>query len=144
MILNRSAASLEKEVAAARAVAVQDINRQTGAVRCRFITDIPGQQMIYADKEAEARAFVDLQPDPLESSADMSRFPFIEKEIGTTAPTAYEVAQVFLNLAAQWRVVGADLEALRVRYNNRVYASVSQAEIDQLMADFSADLEFYK
>lgn len=57
-------------------------------VRCKYITDISGQGMIYQAKEAEAKAYVAENPEP----SILDNYPFIADEVGTTAPTATKVA----------------------------------------------------
>lgn len=91
-----------------RLAAVARINAAAGAVRRLYITDIPGQPTIYQMKETEARAWL-ADPDP-----DLSNYPFIAAEIGITATTGYEVAQVYLNLAAIYVQAAAQLEHARL------------------------------
>ena len=43
-------------------VLLSQVDSQAGAFRTRFMTDVPGQQQTYAEKEREARAFL-LDPD---------------------------------------------------------------------------------
>ncbi|MCL4064961.1 hypothetical protein M3484_00005, partial [Pseudomonas sp. GX19020] len=76
--------------------------------RARLITALPGQDMIYLAKEAEARAWVEA------SAPDMAGFPLLAAEIGITAPDADQLAQLWLNMADLWRSAAAGLEALRL------------------------------
>lgn len=92
----------------ARLEAVARINAAAGAVRRLYITDIPGQPTIYQMKETEARAWL-ADPDP-----DLANYPFIAAEIGITAATGYEVAQVYLNLGALYVQAAAQLEHARL------------------------------
>jgi hypothetical protein len=97
-------------LAAQQASAIASINAAAAVIRGRLVTDLPGQEMLYLRKEAEARAFLS---DPAEEP-DLSLYPFLAAEIGATAPSADQVAQVYLNMAALWTVIGAALEALRL------------------------------
>lgn len=92
----------------ARLEAVARINAAAGEVRRLYITDIPGQPTIYQMKETEARAWL-ADPDP-----DLADYPFIAAEIGITATTGYEVAQVYLNLGALYVQAAAQLEHARL------------------------------
>lgn len=102
------------------------INGMADHVRRRFVTAIIGQEMIYIEKEAEARRYLALDPEPV----DLSEFPFIAAEVGVTAATAQQVAQLYLNLGAQWRIVGSQLENVRLSGVTAVEAATSIAAID--------------
>ncbi len=91
-----------------RADVITQINTAIGEIRARYITVLPGQKMLYLQKEAEARAFL-ADPDP-----DLTDYPLIAAEIGITGATPEQVAQVYLNLAAMLRTTAAQLEQLRL------------------------------
>lgn len=99
-----------EEIAAAleagRAAARRAVNHARGQVRLRYITDEPGQAMVYMDKEAAALAWL-ADPDP--SPAD---YPAIAAEIGSTGQDGDQVAQVYVNLAALWRQISAVIEGV--------------------------------
>lgn len=73
---SRAAAAL----AEARATAHAALATRIAAARSALITDLPGQQMIYLAKEAEARAFL---ADP---APDLAAYPLLAAEVGLTAP----------------------------------------------------------
>ena len=129
-----------KELTAAKAIAVASINTLIGNIRAEYITVIPGQEMIYGDKEKEAIAFLAEPTIP----SDLTPYPFIEGEVGLTAPSAYEVAQVFVNKAAMWRPLGAQLEQLRVGYGNAIYAATTKQEITGLVDTLNEISKVYK
>ena len=94
----------------ARLEAVARINAAAGAVRRLYVTDIPGQEALYLMKETEARAWLaEGEPNPAD-------YPLIAAEIGITAPTGDEVAQVYLNLAALYVQAAAQLEHARLSH----------------------------
>ncbi|KEJ93993.1 hypothetical protein SAMN05444149_108110 [Pseudosulfitobacter pseudonitzschiae] len=140
MILHRSAESKQKELAAHKAQAIQDINQLIGAVRLLFITDIAGQQMIYAEKEREANSFLAAVPEP----SDLAPYPFIFQEMNATGMTAYEVAQMFLNLSVHWRAVGSSLEGVRINANATVDEASTRAEIESALGFLRLTLEGYR
>lgn len=125
------------DISGAQAVEVAEINQVIGTVREGFITAIPGQEMIYVEKEAEARAYLAQIPEP----ADLIDFPWLAQEVGVTAPSAYELAQVWLNMAANLRVVGSALEGIRLDHIRRVELAVSASEILDVSASFSAAIQ---
>lgn len=98
----------DTELVNRRLAAVARINTAAGAIRRLYVTDIPGQEALYLMKEAEARAWLaEAEPDP-------ANHPLIAAEIGITAPTGDEVAQVYLNLAAIYVQAAAQLEHVRL------------------------------
>ncbi|MDX5412898.1 MAG: hypothetical protein LPK02_07605 [Rhodobacterales bacterium] len=117
-------------LAAEKRAGVARINAMADAVRRRFITPIIGQEMIYIEKETEARRFIAMETLP----NDLTDFPFIASEVGVTAPSAYEVAQLYLNLGAQWRVVGSQLENLRLSSITAIESATTLSQITQTIA----------
>lgn len=95
-------------VADARKQAVVAINQHAGYIRTLFITELPAQQMIYLAKEAEALAYLAATP------ADLGQYPLIAAEVGITADTALELAQLWVGTANQWRALAANIEAIRL------------------------------
>jgi len=136
MIVDRS-----RKVSAAQAAAetlerhreaiLARIKQVSGETRAKYISVIPGQEMIYLAKEAEAAAFV---------AGEQGDYPFLSAEVGETGETLDQVAQVVLNLAAGWRAIGANIEALRVRANAAVLAAETIAEIDAAFATFKSGI----
>lgn len=99
------------------------INEKIGRVRQNFITSLPGQDMIYLRKEQEARAYL-LDEDPV-----LSQYPMIAAEIGVTAETAYQIAQIWLYMSNSWQVIAAQLEWLRLVAINSVTSAVSEEAV---------------
>ncbi|WP_287994585.1 hypothetical protein [Acidiphilium sp.] len=108
-----------------RQTAINRINQLADSVRRMFITPIIGQEMVYLEKESEARVYLALDPEPV----DLSGFPFIAAEVGVTAATPQQVAQLYLNLGAQWRVVGSMLENVRLGSIAAIEAATTLAQI---------------
>lgn len=119
----------------ARVAAIGRINAAAGAIRRAYVTELPGQEMVYLQKEAEAVAFLsDADPDPAD-------YPFLAAEVGATADTLENVAQVYLNMAALFRQVGAALEHLRLGAIAAVESATTAAGIEAALATFTTDLE---
>lgn len=126
------AAELEEARTAALARALE----LRAAARLLYITDIPGQDAIYASKLEEARAYL-ADADP--ATAD---YPLIWSEVGVTAPTAADVAQVFLNLNALWKAAAAGIDGAYFGAQAAIMAASNgaemQAALDALAVAFDA------
>lgn len=99
------------------------INEKIGRVRQNFITSLPGQDMIYLRKEQEARAYL-LDEDPI-----MTNYPMLSAEVGVTAETAYQIAQIWLYMSNSWQVIAAQLEGLRLVAINSVTSAANEEAV---------------
>lgn len=130
----RQALDTAAALALSRRVAIAGVNRRIGEARAPFITQIPGQEMLYLVKEAEAKTFV-VDPAPV-----MSQYPLITAEVGITGGTALQVAQVWLGRGALWRQIAATLEAMRLTAAAAIDAAPDAAAIDAAVAAFRTTL----
>ena len=126
--------TVRKDIAALRRDAVNRINELCGQVRARFVTVIPAQDMIYLEKASEGRRFLAEYPDPESQPAEVDPdpsmgFPFISREVGITAATGFEVAMFYVQGAAQFRYVGAAIEAIRLGSVQAVEAAENPEQI---------------
>lgn len=87
---------------------LEKIDDEAGAVRCRFITEAPGQQLTYSRKEAEARAWV------AASEPELGDYPFLAAEVGATGLSAGDAAAAIIAAADQWAQIGAAIEGARI------------------------------
>lgn len=117
-------------IAPLQAETIAAINATIGEIRARYITVAPGQDPIYAAKEAEARDYI------ADSAPDMSKYPFLSAEVGVTAPDAYQLAQLWLGMASLWRTVASALERIRLVAINSVQAASTPEETATAVADF--------
>ncbi|MGN7869545.1 hypothetical protein [Paracoccus sp. 22332] len=106
-----------------------------GRARLAYITDLPGQDMLYMAKAEEARAYLS---DPAPTDAD---YPLVMSEVGITAPTAYEVAQVFANLNSLWRYAAGSLDAACFQAEAAVRQAPDADTIDAILAALAAQIE---
>lgn len=103
------AAAFAARLAQDQAGAVERINTAAGQARQRFITDLPGQEMIYKAKLDEAQAYLAAgEPE------DLTGFPLIAAEVGITAQTAYQLAVLWPWMAEVWIAAAAQIEAIRL------------------------------
>lgn len=126
----------EAELAEKRLEMRRLVAEEIRLARLRFITDMPGQDAIYARKKETAVAYLQTDPPP----ANLDDFPLLQKEVGITAPTAFELAQIWLNLDSLWENVAANLEAIRLSTNAQVDAATSIAELSAIPEQLSADI----
>lgn len=130
----RDAAWHAARLAEARAAALAQITAMRGQARLAYITDIPGQEAIYIAKLEEARAWL-AAVDPY-----IADYPLIGSEVGVTAPTPYEVAQVFLNLNALWVQVAAAIDGGCFAAEAAVQAATSPEDVAAIIAALAAQL----
>jgi len=114
----------EQQVVAAKVFAAGELYESISAARRRFITILPGQEMIYLAKEAEAIRYLGLTQEP-ESLAD---FPLLAAEIGITTQTAYQLAQIWVFMSSSWRAAAAQIEAIRLSTNAAIQGAQTVSE----------------
>lgn len=120
---------------AAQASARAAVNAVRGEVRLHFITALPGQDMVYLQKEREARDWVAGRA--LEVNApDPADFPHLAGEVGVTAPDMDGVAQVYLNMAALFRRVSAVIEREVLTALTRIDAATTSEDATAAAAAF--------
>jgi hypothetical protein len=126
-------------IAEQRRDGIYRVNSEAGRVRARFVTTIPAQDMVYLEKAAEARRYLAAYPAPEHEPAELDDspelgFPFIATEIGITGPTAFAVAQTYVQGAALFRQVGAAIEGIRLGGVAAIEAAPSLVVIDATVA----------
>lgn len=99
-------APTSEELDAREARLYAQIDREAGVFRKRFITDVPGQQQTYAEKEGEARAWTE--------EADPDDFPFLAAEAAVRGVPIADVAALVIATADAWRLLGAAIEGARM------------------------------
>jgi hypothetical protein len=117
------AARAAADLAAFKAKAIAGINDWAGQQRLALITDLPGQDMIYLRKEAEAKAWM-ADPAPV-----LASYPLIAAELGITADTPDQIAQIWLNMADLWARAAAEIETNRLAAIQQIEAATTEAEI---------------
>ena len=115
-----------------KATAIARINAASGLARQQFITTCPGQDMIYIAKEREALAYL------AAPTADLTAYPLLAAEIGVTAPTAWELAQVWANVSVYWRGVAARIEGVRMRAIAAIEAAADPKVVAEVSTVFAA------
>lgn len=116
--------TLTKDLTEEKITAKAAIDAGAEAFRLQFITSGAGQAMAYQEKYEEASLLM------REPAVDDSEIPHIIAEVGITAPTKEEVAQVILNLQSIWKGISAKIEKTRLTAKDAVDAAKSAAEIN--------------
>lgn len=116
--------------------AINEIKLRISEERLKYITDMPGQEAIYQDKRLEALDYI-----AAGSPTDLTDYPMLQSEVGITASTAYELAQMWLNLNLLWKSIASSLEGIRMTANVAVEASQNRTEINAALAQFHATMD---
>ncbi|MDG9793296.1 hypothetical protein, partial [Brucella anthropi] len=96
------------------------IDAAAEAERLKYITPGHGQAMTYQQKVTEAQAFkATTNPQP-------SDYPILSSEVGITAETIGEVADVVLAAFAQWQQIGAMIESVRLGAKRDIDAAADE------------------
>lgn len=125
----------EDLLARAKAEALAIILSRSRKVRALFLTDLPGQEMIYTAKREEAERLL------LDPAAAPEDYPFLAAEIGVTGIDLEDVGRTIRGLASSWLQIGPVMEALRVSANVQVRSAASVDQVDLAIAAFSAGMQ---
>lgn len=121
----------------AKASHIKKVNDEIGRIRTRFITDLPGQGEIYQRKLKTAQDYLSFDPHP---PATLDDFPALQAEVGLTADTPQQLAQIWLNMAYAWESIADTLETARLTAKANLDAATTLAEIETVMNTLDATL----
>lgn len=121
--------------------AIAEINCLTGITRKKYITVIPGQDMLYKEKEIQAVNYLAASPEPNTVSGWETEYPSIAREVGITADTPANVATVIVHLADIWRDIGSLLDQFRLGAILTVENATDRTAIDQAVSNFQTAVE---
>lgn len=96
-------------------------------IRSLYVTDIRGQEVVYTMKRDEALRFLS------DNEPDIASYPLIAAEIGITAATAYEVAQVYINMSHMFVSALAMLENVRLTAVVAIENATTRAEVENAL-----------
>jgi len=97
------------------------VDAHAEAERLKYITPGVGQTMTYQQKVSEAQAL------KATSNTQESDYPILSSEVGITAPTLGEVADIVLTAYAQWQQIGAMIEGIRLGAKRDIDAAEDEA-----------------
>lgn len=100
--------------------ALASIDDQAVSERSQYVTNIDGQQAIYAKKEAEARSIL---------AGESGSFPYITAEAGQDAAAQVALAQTIVAKADECDAALAQIEAVRLSAKTNVMAATTIPEV---------------
>mgnify|MGYP000882675861 CR=1 FL=1 len=124
--------SFGQNIPALKLRAIEQVNETIGKARMQYITVIPGQDMLYKAKQEEATECLEEGVGALAVN-----YPLLAAEIGITAPTLLDVAQVVVNMAFFWKATASNLEMLRLGTIQDLEGAVNRADIDVILSSFN-------
>ena len=89
--------------------AKRDVDDVAATVRSKFITVVPGQEALYAEKVEEATDYI------ADGATDLSTFPLLRAEVNATGKSTDQVVDGILARKSQWISVNAQIEEIRLR-----------------------------
>lgn len=111
--------------------AIAQVNAAVDEARRAHVTPITGQEAVYAAKEREGVAYLAEDGTP-----PFEGYPLIATEVIATGRDAYEVAQLFVNLAEQSRRRTVFLEQIRRTAIDEIENATTSDAIDDAMEHF--------
>lgn len=116
--------TLAVDLAPLRLEAQAKIDRRAEAERLAHVTPGAAQAMVYQAKQAEARRYVEAG-----RPASLEGYSLLAAEVPLTAPTAGELADLWLSLEARWLRAAAGIEARRLAAKAAVRAATNPAAV---------------
>lgn len=110
--------------------AEQIIEAKASEVRARFAT--PGKHTIYAEKRTEAQRYIDAI-NSNKPPEDLKKFPYLAREVGISAPTPLDLANLWIMMDQAWSQVSPLIEELSIAGKAAVKSAKSQDEIDAIV-----------
>ncbi|HEV7286385.1 MAG TPA: hypothetical protein VGN75_16135 [Kaistia sp.] len=116
--------SIAKDLAELKAAAEAGIIERAQQERARHAT--PGKDAVYLEKRREAERYL-ASGEP----ADLAGYNWLRREVGTTAPSAPELARLWIRLGDYWsREKGPEIEGREQAAKAAVRAATTPAEIE--------------
>lgn len=110
-----------EDLATVKVALCRNVDALAETERLKYITPGNGQAMTYQQKVAEAQAF------KATSNPQPSDYPILSSEVGITAGTLDEVADIVLAAFAQWQQIGAAIEGIRLGAKRDIDAAANEA-----------------
>lgn len=114
------------------------LEEKANEVRARFAT--PGKHVIYDKKLQEAQRYIEAMASN-KPPTDLKKFPYLRREVGLTAPTPLELAQLWVGMNAAWDEVSPLIEEISLRGKYAVKAAKSQEEVDTIVNSTLEELD---
>lgn len=129
------AIGITKTLAAVKEESLSLIDTLAGEKRIQYITSTPGQDISYATKLEEAKAYI-----AAGYPSDASPYPWVALEAAATGDTPAVRADFILATASYWNNKGAQIEAARISAKQDVNAAVTIAAIYNIIQNLKTTL----
>lgn len=116
------------------------VNAAIDEARRRFQTQIAGQAELYAEKSAEAAAYVARVANG-QAAPDLAAFPRMQAEVGITAETPWQLAQVWLWKSDQALAFRDESEPLRLSALTTIASAPDLDAVEAAQWAFSSALQ---
>ncbi len=116
--------------------AAMRIDRLAGEKRQSYITVAPGQEATYTAKLNDAKAYI-----AAGYPADATPYVWINAESVATGDTPQIVADLIVSTAAQWSVIGAQIEGARQSAKRMIAEAISVLQIRAAELKFKSDID---
>lgn len=127
--------ALKKDLAPLIAAGEAQIDTLAGICRKKYITVVPGQEMVYSQKREEAELII------ANPNVDLHRVPHLAREASTLGISLLDMANAVQAKAAEWLIVSPPIEDTRLTTKAAIRAATSPAEIDALVAQAKSIFE---
>lgn len=115
-----------KTVVDAQKWAANQIDAAAGRARTRYITTVPGQDITYQAKYADALAFIRAG----NPETDLANYPWVKAEMDVLGGTATEAADFIKGGGDPWNnIIGPTIEKLRRQGKDAVSAAQEIANV---------------
>lgn len=118
-----------KPLATVKAELSAAIDQAAGRVRAKYVTDAPGQDLLYDRKRREAEYVTDQG-----AGADPALCPVLAASVGIEAPTLADCAALVLAKESQWAAIAAAIELRRLSGKAAVNAATTVAQAESAFA----------
>jgi hypothetical protein len=106
-------------------------------VRGNFITDLPGQELLYTYQAQEAKDFL------VDTKQDLSRYPLISAAVGPyqVADDPTSVATIWATKASQWAYLAGIIDKAKRTGEYLISSAEDTKQIDLALWDATATIE---
>jgi hypothetical protein len=131
-MMNRTPTKIvgRKRMDVRQGIGTDRIDEKADEIRARFAT--PGKHVIYDKKLQEAQRYIEAI-NSNKPPTDLKKFPYLRKEVGLTAPTPLELANLWISMNDAWDEVSPLIEEISLRGKYAVKSAKSQDEIDEIL-----------
>jgi hypothetical protein len=118
--------------------AEQRIEAAAAETRSRYAT--PGKHVIYDRKLKEAERYLAAVAAG-NTPATLNGFPYMKREVGKTAPTAVDLANLWIAMNAAWEDVSATIEEISITAKAEARAAGTAEDIASIAGTAAAALD---